>query len=394
MAVNWKNGRLIIDYRPDGRYGRRIRLKLPESIQDKKEAEAIEHDLLSSRKSFAAPAAVHTGATVNDLFPSYLIWYEMQRAKSTFADLQNIYGRHISRILGEQKVTEIGQEHFTLYQRLRRNEVSINSLRERAAASKRSSAKKTVGSNVISTVPNLPPPRMVKNRTINKELDYFSGFLRWCRRKKGLAVERPEVEKLPTTRPIPIVLTAEEILRILKNSSPMHRAFYLCLYTMGLRVNEARQLRWEDVDFQGMTARMVQKGGSFKLLPLNIWLAAALKEFQENGADDPPGEKSGNDAGYIFFNERSKKPLGNIRDALATSCRKAGVTKKVTPHLFRHSWATHLMGAGVNMSVIQKFMGHARIGTTEFYTHVDVEVMRGAAYTYLERVFKLLPQNT
>jgi site-specific recombinase XerD len=68
----------------------------------------------------------------------------------------------------------------------------------------------------------------------------------------------------------------------------------------------------------------------------------------------------------------------NLRPAIQRACQKAGITKRVTPHLFRHSFATHLVDANVNLRTIQKLLGHSRITTTEIYTHVSLENMRKA----------------
>src|SRR5690606_38993324 len=109
------------------------------------------------------------------------------------------------------------------------------------------------------------------------------------------------------------------------------------------------------------------KGGSYKIIPVSKWLISSLEAIA-------PKKKKG----YIFISKRSNssgkpEPLTDVRKALKTACTVAKVSKHVTPHLFRHSIATYGMGKNVNLRVIQNYLGHADIGTTEFYTHVQNE---------------------
>ncbi len=344
----------------------------------REDAEQFEKDLKKAAKAFKAQAPATTSDIVDELFPEYLRWYKDRRAPTTYDDLCLVYEKNISRILGKQKVTGIGPEHFALYQGIRKREQAANDAKKRAAAVKKGK-------------PWNSPVKLVGNRTINKELDYFGGFLRWCRRIKGINCKRPELDRLPTKRPIPIVLTVAEVKRILEQASPFHRAFYLCLYTLGLRVKEARMLKWDDIDIPGMLVRVIQKGGGYKMLPLNDLVLSALKAIKPRD-EDPNTRDPAPPQEYIFMGSEGR-PVGSVRTALKTTCRKAGVTKHVYPHLFRHSFATHLIAAGVNMSVIQKYLGHAKITTTEWYSHVDVEIMR-AAGKGLTELLRVTPEIT
>ena len=86
-----------------------------------------------------------------------------------------------------------------------------------------------------------------------------------------MAARTFRIETLPHKRPVPMVLSPEEVPGILKAAEPFYRAFFLCLYTLGLRMNEARQLKWEDIDFKAHAVRIQQKGGTWKILPLSAW---------------------------------------------------------------------------------------------------------------------------
>jgi len=143
---------------------------------------------------------------------------------------------------------------------------------------------------------------------------------------------------------------------------------------------KARNIRVSDIDRQNKTVTVKQKGGSFKLLPLTTTLLASLDAIIDPGASLRADD-------FIFLSKRQKKddtdhekkPIYDIRTALKRICKKAGVTKRVYPHLFRHSCATHLMGSGVNLRIIQGYMGHTASTTTEFYTHVAAAHLAGAS---------------
>jgi integrase/recombinase XerD len=221
----------------------------------------------------------------------------------------------------------------------------------------------------LATYTKIRKAAKMSNRTVNKELSCISGFLTWAahRDRRYIQPRQFSPDFLPYKRPIPMVLSFDETARIVAAAKPMHRAFFLCLYTLGLRFSEARYLRWEDLDIENAIMRTVQKGGSYKIIPLSKWLLASLTEIA-------PKKKNG----YIFISKRSNssgkpKPLTDVRKALKTACTVAKVSKHVTPHLFRHSIATYGLGKDVNLRIIQGFLGHGSIDVTEFYTHVQSE---------------------
>jgi len=360
MAILTRNDRLIIDYYPSGRHGRRIRLPLPQAITDIEEAKSIERDLKSAARGERTARLAHRESTVDDLFSEYLGWYKIRRSPRTWRDLTLVYDAHISRMIGKEKVESLSNAHISLYQRLRHAEYT------RIKTTKKD--KETV------------PRRTVSNRTINKEVDYIRGFIKWCRREKGLLIPVEHIAPLPENRPIPMVLSPDEVRAIIEAADPFHRALILCLYSLGLRMDEARNIRVSDIDRQNKTVTVKQKGGSFKLLPLTTTLLASIDAIVDPGASSRADD-------FVFLSKRQKKddtdqekkPIYDIRTALKRICKKAGVTKRVYPHLFRHSCATHLMGSGVNLRIIQGYMGHTASTTTEFYTHVAAAHLAGAS---------------
>ena len=337
MSHRWEKDHWVIDYRPNGRYGVRSRRKLPTDIgwsQSQYVAELEASLKAAARSGRTIQKVLPANISVAGLFEDYLLWYKDHRAKTTHADLKLIYFAHIARILGQTPVESLGVEHFDLYQRLRKGE-------------------------------------RVSNRTINKELDYFGAFLTWCRIHKKLDRPAIQYEKLPYRRPLPIVLSFDEVVKIIDAAEPFYKAFFLCLYSLGLRMHEARYLKQQDIDMENRTVRVIQKGGSYKILPLNDWVLSAIQAL----GDRQPEQ-------FIFASPRAKEseePIHYVRKAIERARKKAGIAKKVTPHLFRHSVATHFIGEGMNLRLIQKYLGHAQVSTTEIYTHVTMDHLRQAS---------------
>lgn len=332
-------GRLyFVDYYPKGRYGPRVRQELPPAIASENEARQIAALIKSGRRKTKQKALALPNLTVRKLFGLYLDHCDLHLAKSTVVDMRSVDGAHFDAHLGDKIYTELSNEDLEYYQKMRKAEKA-------------------------------------SNRTINKEMDYFSGFRKWCRQKHKLEAPADRVDKLPTKRPKPMILSLEEAMKIIDAAEPFYKAFFIALFSAGLRMDEARQLKVRDIDFKNRILRVVQKGGSYKVLPASDWLLSAIEEILPATADPDH---------FIFLNEKTGKPIGQVRKALARACKKAEVDRHVYPHLFRHSVATFLMGKNVNLRVIQGYLGHSKVGTTEFYTHLAVDNLREAEKTIMK----------
>lgn len=179
---------------------------------------------------------------------------------------------------------------------------------------------------------------------------------------------------------IPDVLSLEEIdmlISCIDRSRPegqRNRAILELLYSCGLRVSELVNLNINDIYPDELFIRVLGKGNKQRLVPIS---ETALNEIQLYFLDrhKVPVKKGHEDA--VFLNRRGQK-LSRvmifyiIKELLA----QTGIKKKVSPHTFRHSFATHLLEGGANLRVIQQMLGHERITTTEIYTHIDREMLR------------------
>ena len=196
------------------------------------------------------------------------------------------------------------------------------------------------------------------------------------------------IESLPTEfidspkpgRKLPDVLSVGEIGAILDAidlSMPFghrNRAIIETLYSCGLRVSELVSLRLADLFFDDGFLRVIGKGDKQRLVPVSAEAVRLITLYIEQRRTLPVDAKH---ADILFLNNKGRKlsrimVFYIIRDAVA----KAGITKNVSPHTFRHSFATHLLEGGADIRQVQELLGHESILTTEIYTHLDNENLR------------------
>ena len=148
------------------------------------------------------------------------------------------------------------------------------------------------------------------------------------------------------------------------------RAMLELLYGSGLRASELLNLRTSEIEFEAGFLRIVGKGNKQRLAPLGDLAAGALHTYLDNQP------KPSADSVYLFVNRRGR-PFSRpgLWKIVKRAVAKAGIAKQVSPHTFRHSFATHLLEGGADLRVVQEMLGHADISTTQIYTTVDREYL-------------------
>ena len=175
---------------------------------------------------------------------------------------------------------------------------------------------------------------------------------------------------------LPDVLTLQEIDDIINaidlatNEGQRNRAIIEVLYSCGLRVSELCSLRISDLYLKEQFIRVTGKGDKQRLVPISSRAIAELEAYFVD-RNRIPIKRGYED--YVFISERLKKPLSRITvfHHIKELVARVGIKKTVSPHTFRHSFATHLLEGGANLRVIQLMLGHESISTTEIYTHID-----------------------
>ena len=182
-----------------------------------------------------------------------------------------------------------------------------------------------------------------------------------------------DLPKLPSR--LPVVLSVEEIesiLNIIDLSLPEgHRdkAIIELLYSCGLRVSELVNLRISDMFFDEAFIRVIGKGDKQRLIPIGDPAIAAIEFYLKQRTHITPNTK---DSDILFLSRRGRCMNREMVFLIVKrEAENAGITKNVSPHTFRHSFATHLVENGADLRVVQQMLGHESILTTEIYTHVD-----------------------
>ncbi len=202
----------------------------------------------------------------------------------------------------------------------------------------------------------------------------------------------PQVgQKLPT------VLTIEEVNAIKDEADASipegvrNRAIIEVLYSCGLRISELTGLKFSDLFFDDGFIRVEGKGSKQRLVPISplvrkeveLYLAYRQQIEPQRGCQD-----------FVFLSKRGK-PISRITvfHYVKQYAEMAGIQKNISPHTFRHTFATHLLERGANIRAIQQMLGHEKITTTEIYTHVDTSFLREEILGKHPRNVELLSRN-
>ena len=185
-------------------------------------------------------------------------------------------------------------------------------------------------------------------------------------------------------RQLPDILSTDEIDRIIATVDTSSvkglrdSAMLELLYSCGLRVSELVSLKIQDLFFGEGYIRVIGKGDKQRLVPIS----ATARERIYRYLDKRPETRSGEDA--LFLNNRgSRLTRVMVFTILKQAARNAGIEKRISPHTFRHSFATHLLEGGASIRQVQEMLGHESILTTEIYTHLDSSHLRRTVEEHL-----------
>lgn len=178
-------------------------------------------------------------------------------------------------------------------------------------------------------------------------------------------------------RHLPVVLSVEEVTRIMDSvqltdaTGVRDRAILEVLYGCGLRVSEAVSLKISDVFLKEKFLRVIGKGDKQRLVPMGEIAIDFIKRYLETRPE--PYDKESTD---ILFLNRFGRRLSRISvfNMVKKQAMLAGINKEISPHTFRHSFATHLIENGADLRAVQDMLGHESVLTTEIYTHVDTKL--------------------
>jgi len=223
--------------------------------------------------------------------------------------------------------------------------------------------------------------RGIVKASIARKLSAIRSFYRYLMREKIIeanpikTVSSPKLDKR-----LPSFLTVDEVKKLLEApnlSTPQglrDRALLELLYASGLRVSELVSLELGQINLESNEIRVWGKGSKERVVLMGEPAAEALKVYLEQGRPKLIGIKKSN---ALFLNRYGQRlPERAVQKILEQYTAKAGLKKRVHPHMLRHTFATHLLDGGADLRVVQELLGHERLSSTQIYTHVTKKQAR------------------
>lgn len=231
----------------------------------------------------------------------------------------------------------------------------------------------------------------VSPRTQARTISGIKGFFRYLLIEEKINNDPTSLLDSPKIgRKLPDVLTKEDIDNIIasidleKPEGQRNRAIIETLYSCGLRVSELTDLKISNLFLDQGFIKVEGKGGKERIVPISGKAVAEINLYYENYRRtlkiDPL------DSDVLFLNRRGQK-LSRVMifTMIKETAKKLGIDKQISPHTFRHSFATHLVEGGANLRAVQEMLGHESIVTTEIYTHINTDYLKDTINTFHPR---------
>ncbi|MBW1930385.1 MAG: site-specific tyrosine recombinase XerD [Deltaproteobacteria bacterium] len=225
--------------------------------------------------------------------------------------------------------------------------------------------------------------RYMAPRSVARNLSAIKSFFRFLASEGEISVNPARLVDSPRIpRTLPDTMTVAEVERLLENVAPTSplglrdRAMLELMYGTGVRVSELVSLKLLDIYLEAGFVRVFGKGSKERLVPFGGKAEKALRDYLREGRPKIFSQKR-TDSPYLFLNARGR-PLTRqgFWKILKRYAAKAGLSRRITPHSLRHSFASHLLEGGADLRSVQAMLGHADISTTQIYTHVTRERLR------------------
>jgi integrase/recombinase XerD len=229
--------------------------------------------------------------------------------------------------------------------------------------------------------PHQNPPRRLSSESVYLEIAALRAFYKFAENERHVPVNVAENLSLPRRwKRLPKALTNDEIAKLLTFELPetpeslRDQAILELAYASGLRLAELKDVRLEQLHLDAGFINVIGKGNKERVVPVGRKAVEALNRYLEVGRPKLVTPRS---PANVFLTKRGT-PFASVTLWLRIKrrVRRAGVERNITPHMLRHSFATHLLEHGADLRVIQELLGHANISTTEIYTHVTGNRLR------------------
>ncbi|MCF0106443.1 MAG: tyrosine recombinase XerC [Holdemanella sp.] len=234
--------------------------------------------------------------------------------------------------------------------------------------------------NYVAKLRYLEDGSQAKNSTISRKLSSIRSFYRYLNEYIGISKNPLESIQSPKNqRKIPDFLFVNEIQHFLESydlSKPANvrdKTMFTLLYACGLRLSELENLEWKDISIPDRIIRVLGKGNKERIVPFFKGLDTMLMEYKQTYW------QSYHKDDHVFISLRGTKMTSRgIQFVMQRHADEIGMNMNVHPHMFRHSFATHLLDNGADIRIVQELLGHSSLSTTQIYTHVSTKKLTQA----------------
>ena len=211
-----------------------------------------------------------------------------------------------------------------------------------------------------------------------RKLSTLKSFFEYALRQKWILANPAKTIRAPKIpKRVPRFLTVDEVFKLLAAPKTFtvldsrDKAILELFYSSGLRLSELVGLNTQDIDFEKCMVRVRGKGDKERMVPMGKQAVASLKLYFEKRTTLFHGKLVDK---AVFLNKNGTRVSARAVERLIDKyLKQSGIQKKVTPHILRHTFATHLLNSGADMRGIQELLGHASLSTTQRYTHVELD---------------------
>ncbi len=215
----------------------------------------------------------------------------------------------------------------------------------------------------------------LKPRSVARKLSSLRSFFKYLQREKIIAKNPAALLVTPKLdKPLPHFLSEEEATQLIeapktdKMSDSRDKAIFEVLYSTGIRVSELVGLDVDDVDFISNIARVMGKGKKERIVPIGDTALEVLKKYIDTRVHT---------SSAMFLNKSGGRLSDrSVRNIINKFILKEAMRQHVTPHMFRHSFATHLLNRGADLRSVQELLGHVNLSTTQIYTHLTTDKLK------------------
>jgi len=214
-----------------------------------------------------------------------------------------------------------------------------------------------------------------KKVSISRKIASIRTFFEFLIRRGDLKSNSAKLVPTPKAeKRLPTFLTVDEVIKLVEAPGSDNalesrdRAILELLYSSGLRVSELVGINLNELDFEAMSVKVLGKGSKERIVPLGSKAFSAIENYLKRRLDLKPKDD------YLFVNSRGGRLTTRSVDRIVKKYAViAGIPKNISPHVLRHTFATHLLGGGADLRAIQEMLGHESLSTTQRYTHTSVE---------------------